>query len=235
MSPPQHAKYIKKALVQFGHNIPTKPQHQSHQHTVSTYGATVQYAKAADTSKLLSKDDKKYIQQVIGTLLYSGQAINAFIMVALSSLVSAQATPTKDTMQRTRDLLNYVATHPEAILSYVKSNMILGIHSDASYLSEPKAGICAGRQLFLSNSTNKAPNNGAILNISQIIKSVMSLAAEAELGALYINTQKAIPCQTLLQKLGHTQPPTPIQTNNSTALGVVTNNILTRPTKAMDI
>jgi hypothetical protein len=166
--------YIKKALVQFGHKAPTKPQHQPHQHTVPTYGATVQYAKAADTSKvLLSKEDKTYIQQVIGTLLYYGRAVDATILVALSSLASAQATPTYDTMQRTHHLLNYVATHPDAILSYAKSDMILGIHSDASYLREPKARSCAGGHFSLSDGTDEAPNNGAILNISQIIKSVV--------------------------------------------------------------
>jgi len=90
------------------------------------------------------------------------------------------------------------------------------------------------RTLFLSTGTDEAPNNGAILNISQIIKS-MSLAAEAELGALYINAREAVPCQTLLHEMGHPQPPTPIQTDNSTALGVVTNNILPRRTKAMDM
>jgi hypothetical protein len=63
----------------------------------------------------------------------------------------------------------------------------------------------------------------------------MSLVAEAELGVLYLNACKAMPCQTLLNKLGHKQPPTTIQTNNSTALGVLTNNILPRCTKAMDM
>ena len=91
--------YIKKALFQFGHEAPTKPQHQPHQHTVPTYGTTIQYAKAADTSKVISKEDKKYIQQVIGTLLYYGCTVNAIILVALSSLTSTQATPTEDTMQ----------------------------------------------------------------------------------------------------------------------------------------
>jgi hypothetical protein len=100
---------------------------------------TVQYAKAADTSKVRSKEDKTYIQQVIGTLLYYGRAVDATIFVAFSSLASAQATLTDDTMLRTHHLLDYVATHPDAILSYAKSDMILGIHSDASYLSEPKA------------------------------------------------------------------------------------------------
>jgi hypothetical protein len=63
----------------------------------------------------------------------------------------------------------------------------------------------------------------------------MFLAAEAELGALYLNACKVVSCQTLLNKLGHKQPPTPIQTDNSSALGVVTNSILPRCTKAMDI
>jgi hypothetical protein len=129
--------YIKNALVRFGHEAPTKPQHQPHQQTVPTYGATVQYAKAADTSQVLSKENKKYIQQVIDTLLYYGRA--ATILVALSSLASAQATPTEDTMQQTRHLLDYVATHPDAIFSYAKRDMIIGIHSDASYLSKLNA------------------------------------------------------------------------------------------------
>jgi hypothetical protein len=57
----------------------------------------------------------------------------------------------------------------------------------------------------------------------------------AELGALYINARKAVPCRTFLKELGHTQPPTPIQTDNSTTLGDVTNNILPRRLKAMDM
>jgi hypothetical protein len=128
-----------------------------------------------------------------------------------------------------------VATHPDAILSYAKSNMILGIHSNASYLSKPKAHSHAGGHFSLSDGTDEAPNNSTILNISQIIKSVMSSAAEAELGTLYINARKDVPCRTLLHGMGHPQPPTPIQTDNSTALGVVTNNILPRRTKAMDM
>jgi hypothetical protein len=39
----------------------------------------------------------------------------------------------------------------------------------------------------------------------------------------------------LLEEMGHKQPPTPIQTNNSTAHGVITNNIQPRRTKAMDM
>ncbi len=84
-------------------------------------------------------------------------------------------------------------------------------------------------------NTEDPPNNGAVLNISQIIKTVMSSAAEAELGALYINAREAVPLRHLLKAMGHKQPPTPIQINNSTAVGVVNNNIQPRRTKAMDM
>ena len=51
--------YVEKALARFGHLQLKYPQHQPHKHTIPTYGATIQYAKAEDTTKLLSKDEKK--------------------------------------------------------------------------------------------------------------------------------------------------------------------------------
>jgi hypothetical protein len=70
----------------------------------------------------------------------------------------------------------------------------------------------------MSSDTKDPNNNGAVLNIAQIIKSEMSSAAEAELGALYVNACKAIPQRQLLEEMGHPQPPTPMQTDISTAL-----------------
>jgi hypothetical protein len=44
------------------------------------------------------------------------------------------------------------------------------------------------------------------------MKAVMSSAAEAELGALYLNAKEAAYLQQILAKKGHPQPQTPIQT-----------------------
>ncbi len=63
----------------------------------------------------------------------------------------------------------------------------------------------------------------------------MLSAAEAELGGLYIDACEAVPQRQLLEEMGHPQPPTPMQTDNSTALGVVTSNIQPQETKAMDM
>ena len=87
----------------------------------------------------------------------------------------------------------------------------------------------------MSNNSAVPPNNGAVLTVAQIVKAVMSSAAEAELGALFINCREAIPARHALEEMGHKQPPTPMQTDNTTALGVVTNNIASKRLKSMDM
>ena len=109
--------YIEKTLIRFGHTPPNRPQLQPHPHTLSTYGATIQYAKCIDQSSKAMKEQQKYIQQVIGVLLYYGQAVDSTILVTLSSLASARAAPTEYTMELIKWLLDYVATNPEAILT----------------------------------------------------------------------------------------------------------------------
>ena len=63
-----------------------KPQRQPHPHTLPTYGATIQYAKHINQSPPATKEQQKYIQQVIGVLLYYGRAVYSTLLVALSSL-----------------------------------------------------------------------------------------------------------------------------------------------------
>ncbi len=76
--------------------------------------------------------------------------------------------------------------------------------------------------MFMAGSEEIPINNGAVLNTSQIIKAVMSLAAEAKLGALFINAKTAMSMQRTLEDLGHLQERTPIQTDNLTAHALLT-------------
>ena len=66
-------------------------------------------------------------------------------------------------------------------------------------------------------------------------QNVMSSAAEAEIGALYLNAREAVYLWQILVEMGHPQPPTPIQTDNTTAEGVVNHKIQPKRTKAMDM
>ena len=63
----------------------------------------------------------------------------------------------------------------------------------------------------------------------------MASAAEAELGALFLNCQEAVPIRITLEEMGHTQRPTPVQVDNSTVLGIATGTIKQRKSKAMDM
>ena len=93
-------------------------------------------------------------------------------------------------MQYTKQLLDYIASQEDTVLTYHASDMILAAHSDAGYHNEPGARSRAGGHFYLSNNAEVPPNNGSIHNVAQIIKAVMSSAAEAELGALFINARK---------------------------------------------
>jgi len=63
----------------------------------------------------------------------------------------------------------------------------------------------------------------------------MSSAAEAEIGVLYIDARKGVEMHNILKEMGHMQPPTPVQTDNSTAEGIVNLRVQPKRTKAMDM
>ncbi len=61
----------------------------------------------------------------------------------------------------------------------------------------------------------------------------MSSAAEAEIGALYINAQKGVKERNILEEIGHIQPPTLVQTDTSTADGIINLRVQPKRTKAI--
>ena len=158
--------YNAKGLKRFGHKAPTKCQDSPHEHAPIKYGATAQYATDNDTSKPLDEQDTKRVQQINGTYLFSGRAIDSPLLVALGSLALQQSNTTEQTKAKLKQLLDFIASQEEPILTYRASDMILAAHSDASYLSEPKARSRAGAHIFLSENAADPPNNGAILTIA---------------------------------------------------------------------
>ena len=77
--------------------------------------------------------------------------------------------------------------------------------------------------------------NGALHVLSTILKCVTASAAEAKLGALFLNMKEGRTLQLALEELGHPQPPTPVMTDNTTALGFVTRNLQPKQTKSTDM
>ena len=113
--------------------------------------------------------------------------------------------------------------------------MNLALHSNASYLRKSKVRNRAGGHFFLSNEATIPQNNGAVLNIAHIIKHVMTSATESEIAALYIMARKAVYIRIVLEEIGHSQPPTPLQTDNAMVDVVCNGKIQLKLTKAMDM
>ena len=217
--------YVEKALKEFHHDQPNKRQDSPYKCTPKKYGTKSQVMDEPEEFKELDAAGKKFIQKVTGKCLHLGRAIDGTLLTPLSAIASMQSSPTEDTMNRTKHLLDYIATQEDAVVTYHANGMTLAAHSDAGYNNMPGARSRVGGHFFLLNNEDIPPPNGSILNIAQIIKAVMSSAAEAELGALCTNARETVYIRQILEEMGHPQPPTPIQTDNSTACGIVNNNI----------
>ena len=113
--------------------------------------------------------------------MYYTRAIDCTVGVALSTIASEQAKATERTKQRAYLLLDYLCKHPDAKIKFYASDMILNIHSDASYLSETRARSRVGGYYFLGSEPkeNKPIKlNGNVYTLSTILKFVVALAAE---------------------------------------------------------
>ena len=116
------------------------------------------------------------------------------------------------------------------------------MHSDASYHSETRARSRAAGFFFLDGKDDPCPEapppplNGAVHILCEILKNVMSSAAEAELGGLFRNGQEGYNIRNILTEMGHEQyGPTPIATDNSTAEGIANDTVKAKRSKAMDM
>ncbi len=179
--------------------------------------------------------EKTQIQKVTGKSLWFSRGVDGTILTPLSAIAAKQSKPTVNTTKLSQQVMDYLATQEPAVLTYRKSDMVLAVHSDASCLNEEEARSRADGHHFLSEDVPLPRNNGAIHNVTEIIKGVMSSAAEAELGAMYINARKAVEKQIILEEIGHKQPATPVQVDNFTTEGIINKRVQPKCTKAMDI
>ena len=227
--------YVTNALHKFQHPPPKNAQDSPYPATEKQYGVKVQLTDPIDTTARLHPHEIKHLQQIIGTFLFYGCAVDPTILTALSQLSSAQATATAVTKYACLQFLHYCASHPASTIRYHTSDMVLKIHSDSSYLNAVGARSRQGGHFFLGNKSDPDILNVAILHLSAIIKMVLSSAAEAEFGALFHNTKEATPLRTTLEELGHPQPPTPVFVDNSTAVGLANDTVTQRRSCAIDL
>jgi hypothetical protein len=169
-----------------------------------------------------------------------------WLLASIGSIATQQASATQMTLSAISQLLDYAATHPDAVIRFRASNMILHVESNASYLSETKARSRIAGYHYLSDAPTdptkaplpdapSPPLNGPINVVCKIMREVLSSAAETELGGLFYNGKEAVPERITLEELGHQQPPTPMVTDNSTASGIANDCVKQKRSKAMDM
>jgi hypothetical protein len=76
----------------------------------------------------------------------------------LNDIATEQTKATEKTQAATNQMLDYLATHPDATIRYHASDMVLHIHSDASYLSVSNARSRLGGLFFSGEQIPRARN-----------------------------------------------------------------------------
>jgi hypothetical protein len=158
--------YVSNVLSKFQHDSPKHPQHTLSQYVTPVYGAKTQYATKDETPPLTAQQCLT-IQNVMGSVLYYAIAVDPTVLMPLNDIATEQTKATEKTQAATNKMLDYLATHPDATIRYHASDMILHIHSDASYLLVSIARSRLGGLFFLGNkSPEKDTLNGSILNVT---------------------------------------------------------------------
>ena len=229
--------YVQHAVNKFhnGDKGPTKSTDTPHPYKASKKHGLPMTTERDDGAKL-SPQAIKQLQQIVGTFLFYSRAVDPTMLTSLSIIATEQTQGTQTTKDKAEHFLTYTATHPNATIKYYKSDMILKIHSDASYLSERQGRSCAGGHFYLGNWEHMTdPPNGPILNTTGILANVMSAASEAEAAALFTNMKEGVIQRIALEEMQWPQPPTPITVDNSTAAGLAQDTIKANKSWAMDM
>ena len=205
------------------------------------FGAKRQYAKEIPNLPILPLKDIRYVQTVVGSLLYYSRAVDPTILVTINEIAAVQSKPTQDTLDKCQMLLDYAATYPNTVQRFYKSDMILQVDSDAAYLVQQGArSRIAGTYILSTNSSQSGlpiirQHNSPFHVECKTLRPVVASYAEAETGALFHNAQNIVAFRQALECLGHKQPPTPLKTDNSTAYGYVNKNIKIKKSKSWDM
>ena len=228
--------YVQRNSTKYQHADPKNCQQSPYQAEPIQYGTKVHQPVKSDTSALLSDKQIKRVQDMFGTFVWYGRACYPTLSASLSTVSSLQTKGTDAVMAACHQLLDYLATHPDAAICYHASEIILVFDTDASYLSELGYRIRAASYYYMTNKCQKKFNNVVIDVLSTIIKHVVSSASESETGSLYYRYNGAIPYKVMLQEIVHPQSePTPVATNNNTAHGLTMGTMTSKASNSNDM
>jgi hypothetical protein len=167
-----------------------------------------------DKSPLLTPIQRTKIRAIVGTLLYYARAVDPSLLPIANEIASQRFNPTQKFLTTANRVLSYTSTRQNNCITYYACDMHLFLHVDVSYLSQSHARSVVGGYFFLGNENKPLQINGATHVFSSIIPCIVSSAGEAEYAA---------------------QPPTIIMCDNTCAIGIATDSIKQKRSKAIDM
>jgi hypothetical protein len=126
-----HAGLCFKSTQQVPTGCPQAPA----THTIKVYHARV-WGKNSICNKRWKTSSHgqtvSHYKKFTGAVLYYARAVDPTVLMPLNDIAMEQTKATEKTQAAANQLLDYLATHPDATIRYHASDMILYIHSDAS-------------------------------------------------------------------------------------------------------
>ena len=228
--------YVRKAITRFAPSLLNttgkKSPMQYHPHV---YGSHVITALEEDSTSLLTGEKLRRLQGINGTFLYYARALDitaAFPVAKLASLPPSTATE-----ELAHHFLQYMVAHPNACVTFFRSDMQHNCHSDASFNGETRGRSRASGVHYLGHydPARDLPPNGFIEYVTTIIDVIVASAAEAELAAIFINGQIAVTLRHALEFLGHPQGPSCIVSDNLVGVNILNGVAKSKRSRSMDL
>jgi hypothetical protein len=119
--------YVSNVLSKFQHDKPKHPKDTPSRYIMPVYGAKTRYATQYERPPITAKQCLN-IHKLTGYVLYYARAVDPTVLVPLNDIGTDQTKATEKTQAVTNQLLDYLATHPDATIIYHASDMILRIH-----------------------------------------------------------------------------------------------------------
>jgi hypothetical protein len=115
--------YVSNLLSKFQYDAPKHPQHTPSKYVMPVYGAKTQYAMKDETPPLTAKQCLT-IQKFTGSVLYYARAVDPTVLMPINDIATEQTKATEKTQAAKSQLLDYLATHPDATIKMCGSDVL---------------------------------------------------------------------------------------------------------------
>ncbi len=176
-----------------------------------------------------------YVQEVVGIFLYYSRAVDPLMITAINKIRSRQARADVSILPDIERFFQYASRWHSNVMRIHASNMILNVHSDASYLSKTKARSRAGAFMCIETELHGARPNAPVLYLSVIISTIVDSATAAENAAAFIAAQAAAALRLTLGELGYPQLATQITCDNACAVEIANDSFNQKRSKTIDM